>query len=99
MWEDMTYPQKGDDPKKHLGLDDQHDWFHQFTPRGGYIDGVFTITGDTEQTLTDTYAMVKTTFGVDLKDTKKGAPIKLDAPSIQLTFTQQGHVLEDDKEQ
>ncbi|KAJ5294320.1 hypothetical protein PENANT_c006G02996 [Penicillium antarcticum] len=98
MWEDMTYPMEGDDKTKHHGLDDQHDWFHQFTPRSGYIDGVFTITGETEKTLTETYDMVKQTFGIDLKGEGEGGLPKLDRPSIQLIFQQQGHVLDDDRE-
>ncbi|KAJ5790449.1 uncharacterized protein N7518_007460 [Penicillium psychrosexuale] len=89
QWEDMTYPLEGDDKKKHNGLDDQHDWFHQFTPRSGYLDGVFTITGESEKTLVDTIKMVEQTFGVGLE---------VDKPSIQLVFQQQGHVLDDDRE-
>lgn len=99
MWEDLTYPMEGDDKTKHNGLDDQHDWFHQFTPRVGYIDGVFTITGDSEKTLTDTYDMVKKTFGIGLTGEGTGGLPKLDKPSIQLSFQQQGHVLDDDREQ
>jgi hypothetical protein len=98
MWEDMTYPLEGDDKTKHNGLDDQHDWFHQFTPRSGYLDGVFTITGESEKTLTDTLEMVKQTFGIGLP-TPPGAAQELDKPSIQLIFQQQGHVLDDDREQ
>ena len=86
----MTYPLEGDDKSKHNGLDDQHDWFHQFTPRSGYIDGVFTITGESEKTLVDTLKMVENTFGIGLQ---------VDKPSIQLVFQQQGHVLSDDREQ
>lgn len=90
---------EGDDKTKHNGLDDQHDWYHQFTPRSGYIDGSFIITGDSENTLTDTYDMVKKTFGIGLAGTAaNGGPV-LDKPSIQLTFQQQGHVLDDDREQ
>ncbi|KAJ5948649.1 hypothetical protein N7454_001956 [Penicillium verhagenii] len=90
MWEDMTYPLEGDDKTKHNGLDDQHDWYHQFTPRSGYIDGVFIITGDSEKTLDDTVDMTKKTFGVNAQIA--------DSPSIQLVFQQQGHVLESDRE-
>lgn len=88
----MTYPLEGDDKKKHNGLDDQHDWFHQFTPRSGYLDGVFTITGESEKTLVDTIKMVEQTFEVGLEVDKP-------KPSIQLVFRQQGHVLDDDREQ
>ncbi|CAI7625654.1 unnamed protein product [Penicillium glandicola] len=102
MWEDLTYPLAGDDKTKHNGLDDQHDWYHQFTPRGGYLDGVFTITGESEKTLTDTVKMVKKTFGVELEaDPNDKNPPKspvMDYPSIQLIFQQQGHVLDDDRE-
>ncbi|KAJ5761123.1 hypothetical protein N7520_008279 [Penicillium odoratum] len=90
MWEDLTYPLPGDDKTKHNGLDDQHDWFHQFTPRSGYIDGVFIITGDSQKTLTVTHEMVKNTFGINIKGR--------DQPSMQQIFQQQGHVLEDDRE-
>lgn len=91
MWEDLTYPLPGDDKTKHNGLDDQHDWYHQFTPRSGHIDGVFVITGDSEKTLTVTHEMVKNIFGINIK----GA----DKPSMQEIFQQQGHVLHDDREQ
>ncbi|KAI2722520.1 hypothetical protein CBS147332_3449 [Penicillium roqueforti] len=91
QWEDMTYPLEGDDKKKHNGLDDQHDWFHQFIPRSGYLDGVFTITGESEKTLVDTIKMVEQTFEVGLEVDKP-------KPSIQLVFRQQGHVLDDDRE-
>ncbi|OQE27996.1 hypothetical protein PENFLA_c005G10315 [Penicillium flavigenum] len=93
QWEDMTYPLEGDDKTKHNGLDDQHDWFHQFTPRNGYLDGVFTITGETEKTLTDTLKSVKLAFGIGVEKVPPG-----DRPSIQIAFQQQGHVLDDDRE-
>ncbi|KAJ5229678.1 hypothetical protein N7489_010386 [Penicillium chrysogenum] len=100
QWEDLTYPLEGDEKTKHNGLDDQHDWFHQFTPRNGYLDGVFTITGDTEKTLDNTVRSVKKAFGVGLEkgDIPSTGGHTIDSPSVQFVFQQQGHVLDDDKE-
>jgi hypothetical protein len=89
MYQDMTYPLPGEDAKLHQGLDDQHDWYHQFKPTNGAIHGVFTVTGDSEQTIEKT---IKTLIDPMFKVGKA-------EQSLQRIFSQSGHVLEDDREQ
>jgi hypothetical protein len=87
QWQDMTYPGTGEDAAKHQGLDDQQDWYHQFKPRNGSIDGVFTVAGDSDQTVKKTIESLKT-FNVGLA-----------GQSLQRIFTQRGNVLPDDRAQ
>ncbi|KAJ5143325.1 Dyp-type peroxidase [Penicillium bovifimosum] len=88
MYQDMTYPLPGEDPKLHQGLDDQHDWYHQFKPTNGAIHGVFTVTGDSDQTIDKTIStLIDPMFKVG-----KGEQ------SMQRIFSQSGKVLEDDRE-
>lgn len=89
MYQDMTYPMPGQDSKQHQGLDDQNDWFYQFKPTNGSIDGVFVVTGDSPETIDKT---VKTLINPMFQVGKPGQ-------SMQTTFSQDGEVLKDDREQ
>lgn len=89
QYQDMTYPEAGQDPKKHQGLDDQHDWYHHFKPRNGWIDGVFIVVGDSAATVKRTIdRLIEGIFEVG-----KGGQ------SLQRVCSQSGHVLDDDREQ
>lgn len=79
----------GQDSKLHQGLDDQNDWFHQFKPTNGSIDGVFTVVGDSKETIEKT---IKTLIDPMFQFGKAGQ-------SMQKIFEQSGFVLEDDREQ
>nr|UPX44799.1 dye-decolorizing heme-containing peroxidase [Penicillium camemberti] len=88
QYQDMTYPEAGQDPKKHQGLDDQHDWYHHFKPRNGWIDGVFIVVGDSAATVKRTIdRLIEGIFEVG-----KGGQ------SLQRVCSQSGHVLDDDRE-
>lgn len=85
----MTYPEAGQDPKKHQGLDEQSDWYHHFKPRNGWIDGVFIVVGDTSKTVEKTIVkLIEPIFQVGLKD-----------QSLARVCSQSGKVLTDDREQ
>lgn len=85
----MTHPGTGEDPKKHQGLDDQQDWYHQFKPRNGSVDGVFIVTGDSDQTVKKTIeSLIEKIFNVGVA-----------GQSLQRIFSQSGNVLPDDREQ
>lgn len=89
QYQDMTYPEGDQDPAKHQGLDDQHEWYHHFKPRNGWIDGVFIVVGESDASVQKTIKnLVERTFCVGQ-----------DKPSMAKVFTQSGHVLPDDREQ
>ncbi|KAJ5461244.1 Dyp-type peroxidase [Penicillium daleae] len=88
QWQDMTHPGTGEDPKKHQGLDDQQDWYHQFKPRNGSVDGVFIVAGDSDQTVKKTIeSLIEKIFNVGVA-----------GQSLQRIFSQSGNVLPDDRE-
>lgn len=88
QYQDMTYPEGNQDPAKHQGLDDQHEWYHHFKPRNGWIDGVFIVVGESDESVQSTIKkLVERSFGVGQ-----------DQPSMAKVFTQSGHVLPDDRE-
>ena len=89
MYKDMTAPLSGESEAEHHGLDDQHEWFYQFKPHNGAIDGVFSVCGDSQKTVEKTIAtMIEPMFQVNQK-----------GQSMQKLFTQTGNVLPNDIEQ
>lgn len=89
MYKDMTFQAHGQSHHEHGGLDDQHEWFHQFKPHNGTVDGVFIVCGDSDDTVNKTITtLVEPAFQVNRE-----------GQSIQRLFTQTGHVLPNDIEQ
>lgn len=89
MYKDMVAPLGGESEAEYQGLDDQHEWFYQFKPHHGGVDGVFIVCGDSPETIDKTIKkMIEPTF-------KYGEG----GQSLQKIFTQSGEVLPNDIEQ